>query len=106
MNKFRGGWAQGRNGGEKEGEDKGAEMQAEIQVSRERESRVTSHEMDRREKAKGEGRGGGAAQVYRNAEKEKAAGAAARAFSSQPGLIARTRVFIVDFYWGSGNWEL
>ena len=65
-----------------------------------------SHEMDRREKAKGEGRGGGAAQVYRNAEKEKAAGAAARAFSSQPGLIARTRVFIVDFYWGSGNWEL
>ena len=61
--------------------------------------------MDSREKAKGEGRGGGAAQVCRNAEKEKAAGAA-RAFSSQPGLIARTRVFIVDFYWGSGNWEL
>ena len=59
--------------------------------------------MDRREKAKGEGRGGGAEQVYRNAEKEKAAGAAARAFSSQPGLIARTRVFIVDFYWGSGE---
>ena len=50
--------------------------------------------MDRREKAKGEGRGGGAAQVCRNAEKEKAAGAAARAFSSQLGLIARTRVFI------------
>ena len=59
--------------------------------------------MDRREKAKGEERGGGAAQVCRNAEKEKAAGAAARAFSSQPGLIARTRVFIVDFYWGSGG---
>ena len=39
MNKFRGGWAQGRNGGEKEGEDKGAEMQAEIKVSREREPR-------------------------------------------------------------------
>ena len=80
-------------------------MQAEIQVSRERESRVTSHEMDRREKAKGEGRGGGAAQVYRNAEKEKAAGAAARAFSSQPGLAHSPHPRVYRGFL-LGKWEL